>query len=104
MLEAERAALCGEHYVHQAGRAALRAGHVTSSFAVEVVPSEIAGVNAVLHLLTIRDMGMMLGEMWDLEDLSDDCAKDGVYEFLLVAQPLRVSGAVGSPVNPVAIK
>ena len=76
----------------------------SDNIAVEVVPSEIAGVNAVLHLLTIRDMGMMLGEMWDLEDLSDDCAKDGVYEFLLVAQPLRVSGAVGSPVNPVAIK
>jgi predicted metal-dependent phosphotriesterase family hydrolase len=29
---------------------------------------------------------------------------DGIYAFLLVAQPLCVTGAVGSPVNPVAIK
>ena len=56
------------------------------------------------HLLTIRDMGMMLGEIWDLEALSQDCARDGAYAFLLAAQPLRFSGAVGSPVNPVAIK
>jgi len=29
---------------------------------------------------------------------------DGIYAFLLVAQPLCVTGTVGSPVNPVAIK
>jgi hypothetical protein len=27
-----------------------------------------------------------------------------VYEFQLIAPPLRVVGAVGSPVNPIAIK
>jgi hypothetical protein len=27
-----------------------------------------------------------------------------VYEFQLIAPPLRVIGAVGSPVNPIAIK
>ena len=56
------------------------------------------------HLLCIRDMGLMLGEMWDLEALSRDCAADGVYEFQLVAPPIRVSGAVGSPINPLALK
>jgi putative transposase len=30
-LEAERVALCGQHYEHQAGRQALRSGHVPSS-------------------------------------------------------------------------
>ena len=53
---------------------------------------------------TLRDMGMMLGEIWDMEALGEDCAKDGVYVFLLVAQQLRVTGGVGSPVNPIAIK
>lgn len=33
-----------------------------------------------------------------------DCAADGRYEFLLVAPALVVPGAVGSPVNPQAIK
>ncbi len=47
---------------------------------------------------------MMLGEIFDLEDLSADCAADGVYEFLFSAPPLRITGAVGSPINPLAIK
>jgi hypothetical protein len=49
-------------------------------------------------------MGMIFGEYWDLTALAEDCAADGVYEFQLVAPPLRVVGAVGSPVNPIAIK
>ncbi|MET0995582.1 MAG: cyclase family protein [Mycobacterium sp.] len=56
------------------------------------------------HLLCLRDMVLMLGEMWNLEELSRDCAEDGVYEFQLIAPPLRVTGAVGSPLNPIAIK
>lgn len=57
-----------------------------------------------LHGLCLRDMGLMLGELWDLETLAADCAEDGVYEFQLVAPPLRITGAVGSPLNPIAIK
>jgi hypothetical protein len=46
----------------------------------------------------------MLGEMWDLEALSVDCKADSVYQFQVVASPLRVTGAVGSPINPIALK
>jgi hypothetical protein len=49
-------------------------------------------------------MGLLVGEMWDLDALAEDCAGSGVYEFLLVAGPLPVTGAVGAPVNPRAIK
>lgn len=63
-----------------------------------------ANVPFVFHMLTLRDMGLMLGELWDLEALAADSAEDGVYEFQLVAQPLRVTGAVGSPINPLALK
>ena len=45
-----------------------------------------------------------IGEMWDLDALAEDCAADGVYEFLLAAAPLPITGAVGSPINPLAIK
>jgi hypothetical protein len=27
-----------------------------------------------------------------------------VYEFLFTAQPLPITGAVGSPINPLAVK
>ena len=57
-----------------------------------------------MHLLCLREMGMMLGEMWDYEDLAADCRQDGVWEFQLCAPPLRVTGAVGSPLNPIALK
>lgn len=57
-----------------------------------------------LHLIAQRDMGLHMGELFELEELSRDCAEDGVYEFQLIAPPLRVVGAVGSPLNPIAIK
>jgi hypothetical protein len=49
-------------------------------------------------------MGLTVGEIFYLADLASDCAADGVYEFLFVAPALPVTGAVGSPVNPLAIK
>jgi kynurenine formamidase len=71
---------------------------------VEVMPAEDPNMICPVHLLTIRDMGMPLGEIFDLEALAVDCADDGVYEFQFVAQPLKIAQGVGSPVNPVAIK
>lgn len=57
-----------------------------------------------LHLIAQRDMGLHMGELFELEELSKDCADDGVYEFQFIAPPLRIVGAVGSPLNPIAIK
>jgi kynurenine formamidase len=71
--------------------------------AVEVMVPE-DGVILPFHMLTLRDMGLTLGEIWDLEALGADCAADGVYEFLLSAPALRVTGGAGTPVNPVAFK
>jgi len=90
---------CAE-WLHDKQAAAVASDNI----AVEAFTPEFEDAALVFHLLTIRDMGMMLGEIWDLEELSQDCAQDGAYTFLLAAQPLRFSGAVGSPVNPVAIK
>lgn len=61
-------------------------------------------VTLPLHLLCLRDMGLTLGELWNLDELAKDCAMDHVYEFQLIAPPLKVTGAVGSPLNPIAIK
>ncbi|OBK97214.1 cyclase [Mycobacterium asiaticum] len=71
---------------------------------VEDPVSDVEGLFLPFHLLCLRDMGLMLGEYWDLTALAADCAADGVYEFQLIAPPLRFTGAVGSPVNPIAIK
>ena len=64
----------------------------------------VDGTFLPMHMLCLRDMGLMLGEYWDLTGLAADCAEDGVYEFQLIAPPLKVVGAVGAPVSPIAIK
>jgi kynurenine formamidase len=56
------------------------------------------------HRRLIALQGMAIGELWDLEELAEDCAQDGVYEFMLVAAPLYIPGGVGSPANAYAIK
>jgi kynurenine formamidase len=64
----------------------------------------VDGMFLPFHALCLRDMGLMLGEFWDVSRLAADCAQDGVFECQVVAPPLNVTGAVGSPVNPIAIK
>jgi len=76
----------------------------TDTSAVEVYPCEDPALMLPVHQLCIRDMGLTLGEMFDLEALAADCATDRVYEFLFSAPPLRVTGGVGSPLNPIAVK
>jgi kynurenine formamidase len=65
---------------------------------------EVDGMFLPFHALCLRDMGLILGEYWNLTALAADCAQDGVFECQLIAPPLNVVGAVGSPVNPIAIK
>jgi kynurenine formamidase len=76
----------------------------TDTSAVEVIPFEDPTTPLPVHLLCIRDMGLTLGEMFVLEDLATDCARDGIWEFLFTAPPLKISGGVGSPLNPLAVK
>jgi kynurenine formamidase len=80
------------------------AGVVTDTWGVEVRPNEIADAFQPMHLVMIVSMGLHMGEIWDLEALAADCAHDRRYEFMLVAPSLRITGAVGSPSNPQAIK
>lgn len=70
----------------------------------EVWPSPVEGAMIPLHQVAIRDIGLTIGEMWNLEELAEDCEADGVWEFLLAAPGLKVTGSVGSPVTPVALK
>ncbi|MGK5552379.1 cyclase family protein [Actinomadura kijaniata] len=76
----------------------------TDTWGFEVRPNEFDGAFQPLHQVVIPHLGLLVGEMWDLDGLAADCAADGVYEFLLTAAPLPVTGAVGAPVNPIALK
>jgi len=81
------------------------AGVAADNIALERMPNPDDPRNVVpLHGNILRDLGVYIGEIWWLEELADDCAADGRYEFFLCAQPLNITGAVGSPINPIAIK
>ncbi len=90
-------------YLWDSGAAAV----VSDSFSTEVWPadfSEAARPFGFLHRVLIGLLGFAVGELWNLEELADDCASDGVYEFLLASAPLNVTGGIGSPANALAIK
>jgi kynurenine formamidase len=76
----------------------------TDTWGVEVLPNETPDCFQPLHMIALRNTGLLLGEIFDLDALSRACAEDGRYEFLFVAAPLPITGAVGSPINPLAIK
>ncbi|OZC53650.1 cyclase [Rhodococcus sp. 06-621-2] len=76
----------------------------TDTWGFEVRPNEFDVAFQPLHQVAIPNMGLFLGEMWDLDALGADCASDGVFEFFLTAAPIPVTGAVGAPVNPIAVK
>jgi kynurenine formamidase len=77
---------------------------VTDTWGVEVRPNETEEANQPWHWIAIPMIGLTVGEIFYLEELAKDCAQDGRYEFMFVAPALPITGAVGSPANPLAIK
>ena len=79
----------------------------TDAPAVEVWPPDYSAEGApfgYLHQVLIPELGMALGELWQLEDLARDCREDGVHEMLVTSAPLNVAGGIASPPNALAIK
>jgi kynurenine formamidase len=62
-------------------------------------PDQEMGVTLPCHAHLIVQKGIFIIENLNLEEL----ASDKVYEFLFVCSPLKLVGATGSPVRPLAI-
>ncbi len=58
----------------------------------------------MVHVKVLTMLGIPLGEFFDFEALADECASDGIYEFLFTSAPLGIPGGIGSPPNALAIK
>jgi kynurenine formamidase len=76
----------------------------TDTWGAEVRPNETDEASQPWHWISIPIMGLTVGEIFNFAELAKDCAEDQRYEFMFVAPALPVTGAVGSPVNPLAIK
>jgi len=69
----------------------------------DVAPSTTEGVDFPVHVLAMNAMGIHLLDYLQFEDLAEVCEQQGRWTFLAVIAPLRLAGATGSPVNPIAI-
>lgn len=76
----------------------------TDTWGAEVRPNPSDDASQPWHWIAIPMMGLTVGEIFYLAELAEDCAADKRYEFMFVAPALPVTGAVGSPTNPLAIK
>lgn len=69
----------------------------------DTAPSPVSGVPFPVHVLALHALGMHLMDYLDLDELADACAELGRWRFLCTVAPLRLPGATGSPVNPIAV-
>jgi kynurenine formamidase len=53
-----------------------------------------------VHVFLLADKGIQIMEMLNLEGL----ARAGVYRFVFIVIPLRITGGTGSPIRPIAIR
>jgi hypothetical protein len=79
---------------------------VSDNEAVEITPDfqreDPHGIRVPLHHHCLFKLGIPLGEFFLLSDLADWLRANGRSRFLFTAPPLRLPGAVGSPVTGVA--
>jgi kynurenine formamidase len=81
-------------------RGVVASGTDTETYEVQPAPDPgPTGNPQPVHTLLLINNGIYLMESLDLEEL----ARDRVYEFLFVALPLKIRGATGSMVDPLAI-
>jgi kynurenine formamidase len=67
---------------------------------VEAVPNPEGDAVLPFHVSALRDLGMPLGELFVLDAAAQHCAETGRYAGFLSIGPLPITGAAGSPVNP----
>lgn len=75
------------------------------NYAIEAYPARPGSGSCAalpLHEHCLFKLGVHLGELWYLGELAQWLRAHQRWRFLLTAPPLRLPGAVGSPVTPVA--
>ena len=89
------------NWITESGIAAICA----DNYAVEAYPARTEGAKKSLlplHHHCLFKLGLPLAELWYLRDLAEWLQANQRNRFLLTAPPLRLPGAVGSPVTPIA--
>jgi hypothetical protein len=89
-------------WIDESGLSVLVSDNIAVEF-VETAPRPgHCGPMLPIHELCLFKLGIHLGELWYLSELAAWLRANKRHRFLLTAPPLRLPGAVGSPVTPVA--
>ena len=76
---------------------------VTDTIGNEITVDPHTGFSLTLHNALMRNLGVVFTELCDFTDLVAACRELEQWDFLYAAAPLRVYGATGAPVNPLAV-
>ncbi|MEZ5372365.1 MAG: cyclase family protein [Microthrixaceae bacterium] len=80
----------------------------SDTYSHEVFPPETGNWDDLLavHLLCLRDLGLVQGQNWNLEPLADHCDAhpDRPASAQLTAVPEPLVGATSTPVAPIAVR
>ncbi len=90
------------NWIIDSGVAAIASDNLAIEAVGKKVPEGKKGTNLPIHELCLFRLGVHLGELWQLCDLAKWLKENSRSRFLLTAPPLRLTGAVGSPVTPIA--
>ena len=89
-------------WIDATGLAAL----ISDNIGIEALPAQATDAerhaSLPLHEFCLFKVGIALGELWYLSELAGWMRQHKRRYFLLTAPPLRLPGAVGSPVTPLA--
>ncbi|NET48476.1 MAG: cyclase family protein [Merismopedia sp. SIO2A8] len=87
--------MSGARYLVENGAMVIGADNLS----LEAFPSEVEGNYIPVHTYLLAQQGVPIMELVDLEEI----AQDQVYEFAFIGGSLKVRGADGAPMRPVAL-
>jgi kynurenine formamidase len=89
-------------WITDSGVAAIASDNIAVEAVAKHLPDDYCGSALPLHEHCLFKLGVPLAEMWHLAELAQWLRSKGRTRFMLTAPPLRLPGAVGSPVTPIA--
>lgn len=89
-------------WITDSGMAALISDNIAVEERASIPGDGYRGALMPLHEHCLFKIGVHLGELWHLTPLAQWLHQQRRHRFLLTAPPLRLPGAAGSPVTPVA--
>lgn len=68
-----------------------------------IVDDKVGAEPLHYHPILLSGMGIMIGELLRLDEVSAECQRQNRWSFFISSQPLAIAGGIASPCNAVGI-